>query len=398
MNVPQLRFKGFEGEWKETKVGEILILLKSGLSRKLSSYNIGIPVIRSTNLVNGNLDLSDLAYWYRVDDQGAKIDNYILERGDILINFINSQAQIGKSCIYTSDIEAIYTTNIFRIKTSKEKSINEYFYYWTLTERYRKEIQNIVKPAVNQASFTTKEFNEIKYYLPSLKEQEKVADFFTLIDKKIEKQQEKIEKLEQFKKGMMQKIFSQELRFKDEDGGEFPEWEYKKLGQIADIIMGQSPKGENYSTDIQQTVLIQGNADMKNGKVIPRIYTSEITKACLPGDIIMSVRAPVGEIALTDIEACIGRGVCAIRGSGYVYHYLYYFNLIKAWNSLSQGSTFESVNGNDIKTLTIPVPSSKEQEKIAYYLTRLERKVEKEKKKLMFLSKQKKGFMQKLFI
>ena len=81
-----------------------------------------------------------------------------------------------------------------------------------------------------------------------------------------------------------------------------------------------------------------------------------------------------------------------------MYHYLYYFNLVNSWNSLSQGSTFESVSGNDIKTLIIPTPTFSEQMKIEKYLTTLERKVEKEKEKLQVLEDQKKGFMQQMFI
>lgn len=368
MNVPQLRFKGFEGEWEEQKIKDIAPLQRGFdlVKEKIvpGKYPIGYS--------NGILGFHNE---YKAKGPGV---------------FTGRSGTIG-NIHYT---ESNYWPHNTSLWVTDFKGNNEKFIYYF----YKKIDLKRFNAGSTVPTLNRNDVHDLKRFIPMKEEQDKIAAFLTLIDRKIEKQDEKIEKLEQFKKGMMQKIFSQKLRFKDEDGGEFPEWEYKKLGQIADIIMGQSPKGENYSTDIQQTVLIQGNADMKNGKVIPRIYTSEITKACLPGDIIMSVRAPVGEIALTDIEACIGRGVCAIRGSGYVYHYLYYFNLIKAWNSLSQGSTFESVNGNDIKTLTIPVPSSKEQEKITYYLTRLERKVEKEKKKLMFLSKQKKGFMQKLFI
>ncbi|MFP8782585.1 restriction endonuclease subunit S [Planococcus plakortidis] len=387
MNVPQLRFKGFEGEWKETKVGEILILLKSGLSRKLSSYNIGIPVIRSTNLVNGNLDLSDLAYWYRVDDQGAKIDNYILERGDILINFINSQAQIGKSCIYTSDIEAIYTTNIFRIKTSKEKSINEYFYYWTLTERYRKEIQNIVKPAVNQASFTTKEFNEIKYYLPSLKEQEKVADFFTLIDKKIEKQQEKIEKLEQFKKGMMQKIFSQELRFKDEDGGEFVEWEEKKLGQVLKIKHGKDQK-KIENPNGKYPILATGGVI---GRTDTFLYDRESVLIGRKGTIDKPVymKSP-----FWTVDTLFYSEINSYNYSKFIF---YTFQSIN-WKLYSEASGVPSLSAKTIEAIKVIVPSYQEQKSIGDYLSVLDLKIKKEQEKLKVFKQYKKAFIQKMLL
>ena len=108
------------------------------------------------------------------------------------------------------------------------------------------------------------------------------------------------------------------LRFKEFTD----EWKENKLHDIAKITMGQSPNSENYTYDSSDTLLIQGNADLYNGKVIPRLFTKQITKTCDKEDIIMTVRAPVGDIAISDYYACIGRGVCSIKSSKFIYHYL----------------------------------------------------------------------------
>ena len=109
------------------------------------------------------------------------------------------------------------------------------------------------------------------------------------------------------------------LRFKEFS----EEWEEKRLGEVSEIIMGQSPSSSKYNENFNGLPLIQGNADCKNRKVFPRIYTTEITKESFPNDIIMTVRAPVGAISLSNIHSCIGRGVCAIRNaSNFIYHYL----------------------------------------------------------------------------
>lgn len=410
MNVPQLRFDGFDGEWKEVKVGDILVILKSGLSRKLSSQNIGIPVIRSTNMVNGRLDLSDLSYWYRKDNQGANLNNYILNYGDILINFINSQAQIGKSCLYNSDLEAIYTTNIFRVKTNEKKSVDTFFYYWTLTERYKNEIKNIVKPAVNQASFTTKEFSEIPYYLPPLNEQERISSFLVLLDKKIEKQQEKIEKLEQFKKGMMQKIFSQELRFKDENGGEFGEWKFQSLDELGSFHKG-SGLSKSHLTPTGQPCILYGELYTKYSSVITKVYSycNPKSKAFLGrvNDVLIPSSGETAwdiacASALNVSDVILGGDLNVFRPNQQVNGNFisYQINTIKKYelSNLAQGASVVHLYSTSLKKLKVLVPVYKEQQKISDYLLKLDMKIEKEKEKLMVLEEQKKGFMQAMFL
>lgn len=398
MNKPKLRFEGFHEEWKKCSIKDICevfgrIGYRGYTVNDIVSKDEGVLTLSPTNIVGNKLSLSKNNTYITLEkyEESPEIKVY---NNDIL--FVKTGSTLGKVC-YVENLQENATINPQMIALKNTKISSKILSIIIETTYIKRQIS---KTRIGGAipTLTQKEFLNYDIVIPSKEEQLNISDFFSLFDSKIQKQQEKVEFLIRQKKGLMQKIFSQELRFRDEDGEEFGKWGSKKLDQIAEVIMGQSPKGENYSMDSDNIVLIQGNADMKNGKVVPRIYTSEITKTCLPGDIIMSVRAPVGDIALTDITACIGRGVCAIRGSKFVYHYLFYFNLINAWDSISQGSTFESVNGNDIKTLVIPTPSFSEEMKIEKYLTTLERKVEKEKEKLRMLEEQKKGFMQRMFV
>ena len=122
--------------------------------------------------------------------------------------------------------------------------------------------------------------------------------------------------------------------------------------------MGQSPNSSAYNEDFEGVPLIQGNADCKNRKIKVRLYTTEITKTSNRGDIIMSVRAPAGTIAISNIESCIGRGVCAIRGKKEAQKFIfqYFINYEKKWQKYSQGSTFDSINSNVIKELEVLFP------------------------------------------
>lgn len=194
-------------EWPIMKISEISTYLKSGLSRKLSDEDIGLPVIRSGNIQNGKFIYDDIKYWYIDDPQGAKISDYILDDGDILVNFINSASQIGKTAIYEdTGRECIYTTNIFRMKLGS--NCNKYYYNWfAMTEYYYKQIQNIIQPAVNQASFTTVNFLKLNIPVPPIELQKQFAAFVAQVDKSKLTIQKSLEKLEVLKKALMQEYF-----------------------------------------------------------------------------------------------------------------------------------------------------------------------------------------------
>ena len=181
----------------------------------------------------------------------------------------------------------------------------------------------------------------------------------------------------------------------------FPEFKEKltlqKLNSVASVTMGQSPKSNNYTDDSKQITLVQGNTDLKNGEINSRIYTTEITKIAKVQDIILTVRAPVGELAIAQKEVCIGRGVCAIKANKFIYYFLEKFKIDKLWARLSQGSTFEAISGNDIKNISVTLPSKKEQTKIGDFFSKLDQQIELEEKKLELLEQQKRGYMQKVF-
>ena len=183
------------------------------------------------------------------------------------------------------------------------------------------------------------------------------------------------------------------LRFKEFTD----EWKENKLHDIAKITMGQSPNSENYTYDSSDTLLIQGNADLYNGKVIPRLFTKQITKTCDKEDIIMTVRAPVGDIAISDYYACIGRGVCSIKSSKFIYHYLDYLKEKGYWKKISKGSTIDSITSDNIKSLIIKTPSKKEQEKIIRTIDLINKKIELQTRKIKALKLFKKGLSPMIF-
>ena len=175
------------------------------------------------------------------------------------------------------------------------------------------------------------------------------------------------------------------------------EWEQRKLCEVAEITMGQSPSSKNYTDNPEDFILVQGNADLKNGAVVPRLWTKEVTKTAEANSIILTVRAPVGEVAISGYDVVLGRGVAGIKGNDFLYYVLLCLKEFHYWEKLSSGSTFDSINSNDIKEILINMPDEKEQEVITSQLKNIDNLIILHLHKLENLKLKKKALLQKLF-
>ena len=193
---------------------------------------------------------------------------------------------------------------------------------------------------------------------------------------------------------MDEKSLKPQLRFK----GFADAWEQRKLGDIAQITMGQSPDGATYSDKPSKYILVQGNADLENGWVKPRIWTTQMTKKADAGDLIMSVRAPAGAMGKTAYNVVLGRGVAGIKGNNFLYQILTKMDADGFWKKLSCGSTFESLNSDHIKNAEINIsPASSEQQKIGTFFSNLDNLITLHQRKLDKLSNVKKALLEKMF-
>jgi type I restriction enzyme S subunit len=186
---------------------------------------------------------------------------------------------------------------------------------------------------------------------PTRGEQQAIAEALSDADALIEALDQLIAKKRQIKQGAMQELLTGKRRLPGFGG----EWEVKRLGDIAEIVMGQSPSSAHYNRSGAGLPLIQGNADIENRKTIRRVFTTHVSKYGRCGDVLLSVRAPVGEVSIAVFDVCLGRGVCAVRYSN---SFLYHALIAKepVWAKLSKGSTFDSVNSTDVRSFEIAMP------------------------------------------
>ena len=228
---------------------------------------------------------------------------------------------------------------------------------------------------------------------PTLAEQEAIAEALSDTDAHIESLEQLLTKKRQIKKGAMQELLTGKKRLP----GFSREWKVKRLGDISEIVMGQSPNSAHYNNKGKGLPLIQGNADIYGRQTIRRVFTTEVTKRGQAGDILMSVRAPVGEISRAVFDICLGRGVCAIR---YPENDFLYYALIArepTWVKLSKGSTFDSVSSTDVNRFEIVQPTDEtEQFAIASILSDMDAEIAAVETKLSKARQIKQGMMQEL--
>lgn len=369
--APCLRFKDTNGKdypaWEQRKLKDIAEIVGGGTpSTSVPTYwNGSIDWYSPTEVGKDNFARGSKR---KISKEGLKNSSAKLLPPHKTILF-TSRATIGEAAI----LEREGATNQgFQSIVTKEGT-DVYFLY-----SYKNHLK---KQALIKASGSTfleiskKAIEELQVQLPSFEEQTKIGSFFRFIDQAITLHQRKLETLKKLKRTLLQKMFPKKGQLKPEL--RFPgftnDWEQRELCEVAKVTMGQSPRGENYTSDPNDKILIQGNADLRNGWVCPRVWTKEVTKTCNKGDIIFSVRAPVGDVGKTAYDAVIGRGVASIKGSDFVFQTLQYLKQKGYWTKVSAGSTFDSVNSDTLRKTLIQIPiDPQEQAKIGEFFSSLD--------------------------
>jgi len=385
-NSPTIRFPDFKEVWT-TREFKDLVKRSSDKINTDSLSNFKCIELDSIEKHSGRL--------LKIYDQNTSFRSVknMFETNDVLVGKLRPKLRK----FYYATFDGCCSTEIWVFKSLG--SISKFIYYLIQTPKFQQ---------ISTVTFGSKMprsdwyyISEYPFFLPSLPEQQKIADFLTIVDKKIQALEKKKALLEQYKKGVMQKVFKQEIRFKQEDGSDYPEWEEKRLGELAIVTMGQSPSSTSYNNENLGIPLIQGNADIIKRKTKPRQYTTEPTKKIAQGELIMTVRAPSGYIAKSYHNACIGRGVCSIGKSkgnlNFLYYYLLWFE--PRWVQFEQGSTFTAISGNDIRNLVIKAPKDNEEKtNIGKFLTSIDNKINTVLSQIDKTKEWKKGLLQQIFV
>lgn len=402
VNKPKIRFKNFNDSWSLRKLSDTQTDFKDGnygeaypKETDLTSSTQGVPFLRGSDLDNGKLTLTSARYITQ-SKHNELISGHLIE-DDIVIAVRGSLGSLG----YVGPDNEGWNINsqLAIIRTRKIELIGNYLIQFLLSNRGNKEISShITGTALKQLPI--KQLKNIKVPIPKIEEQTAIGALFRTLDDLLASYKDNLANYQSLKATMLSKMFSKaghnvpEIRLDGFDG----EWENKILSEVTNITMGQSPKSENYTDNPNDYILVQGNADIKDKQVVPRLWTTEVTKMAEIGDIILTVRAPVGDIGKTDYNVVIGRGVAAIKGNDFIFYTLEKMKMTGFWNRFSTGSTFDSISSNDIKEAIIQIPTLKEQQAIGAYFSNLDNLISAHQEKIFQLETLKKKLLQDMFI
>jgi type I restriction enzyme S subunit len=247
------------------------------------------------------------------------------------------------------------------------------------------------------------DFLRIPFSAPTLPEQRKIADFLTAVDGRLAQLRQKKALLEAYKKGVMQQLFTQALRFKDDQGNEFPDWEEKTLGEICNCFSGGTPtsgKRDYYGGSIPFIRSAEIAAESTALFLTEKGLRESAAKMVEAGDLLVALYgANSGEVGISKITGAINQAILCVRTKQSV-RFLYFwleFSKQSIVNTYLQGGQ-GNLSGRIVQALNIAVPSVCEQTKIANFLTALDRKIETVAAQIAHTQTWKKGLLQQMFV
>ena len=376
------QFTGASFTWERKKLG-IYVPITMGQSPNSKNYTNN-P--RDNILVQGNADLYNRVLKRTFTTEVTKI----ADRNDILI--ISVRAPVGD--IARNQYESVVIgRGIASIKGND-------FLYYQLEKMNNSGFWKKYIAGSTFESITGKDLKSSDIYISNHKEEKSIGDIFQTLTKTIQLHEDHLQFLHSFKSFLLQKMFFDNdvpplLRF-----NKFTEkWNQCRLNDHAIVTMGQSPNSKNYTNNQTDKILVQGNADLYKNKVLKRVFTTEITKTAVKNDILISVRAPVGDIARNQYESVvIGRGIASIKGNDFLYYQLEKMKNSGFWNKYIAGSTFESITGKDLKNAKIYTTNSDEERKIGNIFSSLTKIIQLQEHKIDSLKKLKQFLLQNMFI
>ncbi|MDD9542478.1 restriction endonuclease subunit S, partial [Staphylococcus aureus] len=378
-----LRFPGFEGEWEEKKLGEVAKIY-DGTHQTPKYTNEGIKFLSVENIktLNSSKYISEEAF-----EKEFKIRP---EFGDILMTRIGD---IGTPNIVSSNEKFAYYVSLALLKT---KNLNSYFLKNLIlsssiqNELWRKTLHVAFPKKINK-----NEIGKIKINYPKKQEQQKIGQFFSKLDRQIELEEQKLELLQQQKKGYMQKIFSQELRFKDENGNDYPEWEERRF---ADIFKFHN----KLRKPIKENLRVKGSYPYYGATGIidyvdDFIFDGNYLLIGEDGANIITRSAPL--VYLVNGKFWVNNHAHILSPLNGNIQYLYQVAELVNYEKYNTGTAQPKLNIQNLKIISVVISTNlEEQQKIGSFLSKLDRQIDLEEQKLELLQQRKKALLKLMFV
>lgn len=400
-NIPALRFPEFQGEWKKTKLG-----LAARINPKSESLPNSFIYIDLESVNSGSLDKEE-----RIEkDNAPSRAQRLLEFNDILYQTVRPY-QKNNYFFKKHETDYVASTGYAQIRTTNS---SQFIYQLLHTDNFVNKVL-LRCTGTSYPSINSSDLAKIPLNLPLLPEQQKIASFLTEVDTKLQGLKRKKELLEQYKKGIMQKLFSQALRFKDENGQPYPNWEKKRLGEVGEFKNGINKSKEDFGFGHPFINLMDvfgkptiSDLNLEKVNASPKeLEAYELKK----GDVLFirsSVkREGVGETSLilenlnnTVYSGFLIRFRDVHNPLDFNFKKYCFANLVfrRSLLALSTTSANTNINQESLNELQLGIPSLPEQTKIANFLTAIDQKIEQLSQQIAKVETWKKGLLQKMFV
>ena len=418
MRVPKLRFREFEGEWEERRFEECFEFLRNNtFSRNDLNYENGAVknihygdiLTKFDNLLNSN---NNEIPFINADINLKNFEEKdYLKSGDIIIADTAEDFTVGKA-IEIKNVDSskmLAGLHTFACRGKFNFALG-YLGQYINSPQYHSQLYTLVT-GIKVSSISKQSIKDTKLNIPSLAEQEKIGRFLSAVDKKIELTSSLLDEFKTYKKGLMQKIFTQKLRFRDDEGRNFPDWQEKRLGDITKVQGGYAFKSENFKENGIPIIRISNlSIDSfgidKNNLVFYDEMENEDNFIINKGDLLIALSgATVGKIAVYDLDskAYLNQRVGLFKRTT-LFYYKFMVQYTKSTvfsnqlkNIIVAGAQ-PNISPKDIENFTIKLPSLAEQQKIADFLSSIDSKIDLLDKELEGLRAFKKSLLQQMFI
>ena len=414
MNVPKLRFKEFTDEWQKIPLN-LFTNIYGGYafkSENLLNYKSKYQVIKMGNVNNNTLNLEKNPSYLNTISQKELL--YLLEKNDIILTLTGTfgKKDFGYSYQIKNETNLLLNQRLAVFKITNSNYSANFLKYILLNNTFlNKFFRFSVGGTGNQANVSIQDIKSFKIPFPKLEEQEKIANFLTTVDKKITNLENIITSLENQKKGLLQQIFSQKLRFKDKNGNNYPNWEKKKLGDIAVLITkGTTPTNFNDGNInfIKVESIINSKINLsKCMSISENTHFSILSRSILKeNDILFAIAGSLGISCIVNKEilpANTNQALAIIRLSNNVnINYIFWTlnsNIMKKYIKISHSIGAQpNLNLKQLNDFILPYPCLEEQTKIADFLSAFDRKLDNQKAQLEHWKQIKKGLLQQMFV
>lgn len=404
MSVPKLRFKEFCGDWSKSKISDATEYLVDGTHFSPKSTDGEFKYITSKNIRNEGLDLNNISYISK-DEHESIFKRCKVQFGDILLT--KDGANTGNCCLNTLNEEFSLLSSVAVLRGKKETFDNRF-----MLQIFQSDLgQNTILSSMAGQAISRITLAKLKNYsfnFPKFDEQTKIVSFLSAVDEKISQLTQKHELLSQYKQGMMQKLFSQQIRFKADDGSEFVEWEETTLGQTGKFIGGGTPSKESSefwegslpwisSSDLTEESIFKINIT----RFISQNALNQSATKLIPANSILIVsRVGVGKVAITPNEICTSQDFTSLtlhKGSSIFFAYLIK-SLTPYLLEMNQGTSIKGFVKEDLANLELKIPCLEEQTKIANFLSAIDQKIEVVAQQIEQAKTLKKGLLQQMFV